>query len=767
MNTQMEETATIPTNGQNPPWPDSTINAPSFDESGKKLELEKKSVKGVTQAYGICKSLENNNRQRALRTADMQALCDGAPPRSAGVKRELAQSWQANFSSLWLAGIVGRVSQRFVNAIISQTYCTNSALPSHYPDWKTKSDAMRAGFTSLIRGWEGNTGFINSSSMETTLQGYCYAVFLDPMTWHPTFFKQDECFMPEKAGQHARDIQYFAAKRDFRLDKFIELFRDQAAAESNGYNLVNCLNAANSATVQDPREDAATTDFRNFVEMQNEGATGIAVTAGGERIVKVWLLFTREYDGSVSFWMIGRDTGKELRFSFKLFPKMEDTLAMFSFEAGNGCIHSSKGLGRKLAALATVKELFRNGIVDNARMGGMWILPVNGAEKSKFAPVMQAPFILIDSTAADISKGQQLQVSAEGYKVIDLLIDSWAEQAVGAYLAAQINAEGSTERTATEATIDARRENESADIMIRRWLDQDANRIQMQQLRVCSEANIKKARRIYEKAIAEPEKDPEEFLPKDPDDAHVLRFLASMLASGITEKEISIWSKSPASIFSNVTEGAIQRGIAAAKQRYAGNPNIDQSALDYADLEGLVGADMARKLFIPKANETLAIEAGRAQQTESAVMAGTGNAVLVSPRDNHLIHGGVVQQTLTALSPQLSSAESPEAILKAATLNLNHLGEHLQWAQEMGLGKDEAFKELSKFYEGFKKQLEQVIQIRQQAQVAQQAAIAQIRQDVRPASPVESVSVAETATAPGEFTESLATETSVPSLVEA
>jgi hypothetical protein len=745
-------------------WPDTTINPPQFNESQTKLKLDAKSVKNVLQAYGICQSLENNNRQRALRTADMQALCDGAPPRSAGVKRELAQAWQANFSSLWMAGIVGRVSQRFVNAIISQQYVTVSALPNHYENWKTKSDSLRAGFTALVRGWEGNTGFINSVAMETTLQGYCYSVFLDPTTWHPTFFKQDECYMPEKAGQHARDIQYFAAKRDFRLDKFIDLFRDEKAAEAVGYDLDNCLHAANGAVVQDPRADAATTQYRKFVDMVDEGATGIAVTAGGERIVKVWLLFTREYDGQVSFWMIGRDTGKLLRFSFKLFPKMEDTLAMFSFEAGNGCIHSSKGLGRKLAALATVKELFRCGIVDNARMGGMMLLGVNGAEKSKAAPVFMSPFIYVDNSAVDLKTAQQFQVSAEGYKVVDMLIDSWAEQAVGAYLAAQINEQGSTERTATEATIDARRENESADIMIRRCLDQDANRIQMQQLRVCSEAHLKSAKRIYDKIIAEPDKEPEEFLPSDPDEANVMRFLVSKLAEGITENEIKVWSKAPASIFSNVTEGAIQRGITVARAKYAGNPNIDQSALDYADLEGLVGAEMAKKLFIPKANETLAIEAGRAQQTESAVMAGTGQAVLVSPRDNHLIHGGVLQQTLTTIGQSLSNAQAPEALLSTASLNLNHLGEHLQWAESMGLAKEPAFKELSKFYEGFKGQLEQVVQIRQQAQVAQQVAEQQVRLESAPPEAVESVSVTE---APGAFTEALSTETSVPSLAEA
>lgn len=734
-----------------------TISAPELTKNGDGLKLDAKSVKNAAQAFNICKGLESNNKQRALRAADMAQLHDGKPPKGASEEFQKAKSWEANFSSLWLAGIVGRVSQRFVNAIISQIYVTASSLPDNYPDAKTKTDSLRAGFTSLVRGWDGNTGFINAVAMETVLQGYAYAVFLDPHTWQPTFFKQEECLVPEKATQHARDLQFFAARRDFRLDKFIELFVNEKAAEDVGYDLKNCFEAASKAVMYDPRDDAATTIFRKFADMIDEGATGLAVTGSGERIVKTWLMFNREYDGKVSFWMLDRDTGKQLRFSFKLFKRMQDVMAMFSFEAGNGCVHSSKGLGRKLAALATVKELFRCGIVDNSRMGGMMLVGVNGADKSKFAPQMMAPFILVDSSV-DIKNAVQFQVSAEGYQIIDTLIDSWAEQAVGAYLAAQITDKGRTERTATEASIDSRRENEAADIMIRRCLDQDSNRIQMQQFRVCSEANLKKARRIYEKMVTDPDAKPEDLFPDDIDEASLMRFLVGKMEEKMTDDEIDTWSKSPASAFAHVTEAAVQRGITAAKQKYSGNPNIDQGALDYSDLEGLVGADMAKKLFIPKANEVLGIEAARKQQTETFVMSGSQLPIEVSPRDNHLVEGANVVEFLTnAMSPLLSKPNPTPQILKAAELNLNHLGSHLQFAASTDLRKSPAFGELSKFYEGFKKQLAEVIQIGEEAAVAQRMVAAQVR--------TEPVEVSDAAI-PGDFTAAPESETSVPSLAE-
>ena len=422
-----------------------TIDAPQRTDNGygKHLNLEARSVKTADHAWNICKATEQNNRTRAARTADIQSLHDGEPPRSSSAQAERGKGWQSNASTNWLAGIVGRVSQRFVNAVISQIYATSSALPSSLNNSKAKTDLLRLKFTQLIRSWDGNTGLINSLAVETALQGYGYAVFLDPYTYKPTMFKQDRAFCPEQSGQHARDLQFFVAKMDYRLDEFLDLFKDEEAAKEVGYDLDNCVYAANNAKMADPREDATTTQFRKFVEMMNEGVLGLTFTSTGARIVSCWLLFNREYDGQVSFWLIHRDSGKMLRFSFKLFPKMQDVLAMFSFEPGNGCIHSSKGLGRKLASLTIMKELFRNGIIDNSRMSGLMILRADSKDKSKFAPAVMSPFVIIDKSV-EIPQ-QQFVANADAYRVTDTQIDGWAEQTVGAYLASQISPTGRTD----------------------------------------------------------------------------------------------------------------------------------------------------------------------------------------------------------------------------------------------------------------------------------------------------------------------------------
>lgn len=727
--TTPSDTGYGPTSNPGPGVGQATIDAPQTNKAGTELDLEAKSVKTIGHAWNICKATEQANRTRAARVADVQSLHDGAPPRSAGANIEKAKNWQSNASTNWLSGIVGRVAQRFVNSIVAQLYVTSSSLSESTANWKEKTDHMRAKFTALVRSWNGYTGLINSECVETALQGYCYAVFLDPYTWKPTFFKQDWAYCPEYSGQHARDLQFFVAKIDYKLDEYIRLFAfGQDAAESNGYDIDNCVWAANQAQMQNPPTDATTTQFRTFVEMINEGVLGLTYTSAGARIVPCYLLFNREYDGKVSFWLVHRDSGKQLRFSFKLFPTMEYAIAMFSFETGNGCIHSSKGLGRKLAALATMKEVFRNGIIDNSRISGMMVVRTTSGDLTKVAPKMMSPFIYLDSSIE--IPNQQFQANGDTYEKVDRMIDAWAEQSVGAYIPVPVD-ESKVEKTATQAQIDARRESESADIQIRRQLDQFSTMTQIQQLRAFSDENIDAARRLFEK-IAQEELERTEALFQGHRniDPEVIRTLVEVMDADITDEEIREWRDSPASPYAHVAEAALQQGLMVAADAFAGDPNVDQTRLKFRKLEGLVGADEAARLFIPKPDETVVAEAVRQQRMESINMMTAGVPLPASARDNLLIHGAELQQLLTNFyGPVLSQPGADPQMEKGAELNLNHLGDHLRLATPEQL-KLPAVKELEKFYEGFKKNLAESVQIRASAKAGAQAVMEQLRTEV-------------------------------------
>jgi hypothetical protein len=201
----------------------------------------------------------------------------------------------------------------------------------------------------------------------------------------------------------------------------------------------------------------------------------------------------------------------------------------------------------------------------------------------------------------------------------------------------------------------------------------------------------------------------------------------------ISDEEIKVWRQTPASPLAHTADAVTAQGVSIVLQKYAGNPNVDQSKIIQRDIENTVGAELAQEFFIPVADQTITAEAKRMQLIESNTMLTAGIEVPVSPRDNHLIHGQTVQELLTSFAaPVLSQPNPPPQILKAAELNLNHLLAHLQIGSAMGLMKDPNFRELEKFALGFKKQLAEVVQINEQMQAAQQVVMDTIRREGLP-----------------------------------
>jgi hypothetical protein len=301
------------------------------------------------------------------------------------------------------------------------------------------------------------------------------------------------------------------------------------------------------------------------------------------------------------------------------------------------------------------------------------------------------------------------------------LIDSWAEQAVGAYIAQQLDDQGQPEKTATQATIDAKREQEAADIQIRRWLDQISTMTQIQQQRAFSDDAIDTAERIYEQITEDQDKDKPEIYEDHANlDPEVLRTLVSIFQFGISAEEVKVWRESPTSIFAHVANSAVQQGVASIAVQYKDNPNVDQATLTSIDIENKVGAQMAQRILIPNPDQTVTGEASRQQLIEYATMYDIQMPMPVVARDNHFIHCTILQQLLTVIGQQvLSKNPSPDPkLMKSVELALNHFGAHLQFAATLGQLKDPNWKPLEKFYDGFKKQLTEVIQIQQQAQVA-------------------------------------------------
>ena len=688
-----------------------TIDAPELTQDGKQLQLNARSVKTTQHAWEICTATETANKHRSLRTADIQAVYDGAPPRNFADKLQKAQNYQSNFSTRWLAGIVDVAVLRMVKAITSQVYLTKSQLPSTFQNFKEKSGIFQAKATKLFRAWPGFSDITNRLTKEDALHGYCYAVWMDTFTWKPTFFSQENAYVPEQSGMDLDQLQFFVAKQDFLLHEFIDLFQDEQAASDAGYDIENCVLAANAATIRNPRDDIMTTQYRKFADMIADGTLGLTYTAVGPRIVKVYMLWNREYDGKVSFWIIERDTGRLLRFSEKIYDKMSQVVTAFSLEPGNGHIHSSKGLGRKLISMALAIEEGRNNAADASRLGAMLALKVPTKDRAKLQPVIHSPFIVLPSEIDVVQ--QRFGINADEFLKLDTTMAAWVQQSSGAYISSNLDPAGTSKKTATESSIDAAREQESTDQVRARFIDQFAAMITQMQERAFSDDNIAKAKRIFERIAAGEEET--ESVYEGTDDADTIRTIVEMLKFELTADEIKILRKSSATGIAHADDIATNSGITQLAALYTGNPNIDQIELLKRNVEAIAGPEAAKQLVIGNLDQTIASEAARQQLLEATSMIQLGLPVPVSPRDNHTVHAITLKTLLESTIPTLSQNPTPDQkLMKGISLGINHMAEHLEAASTSGNNsKDVA--ELGKWLTQFTSDFKQAVQIQEQA----------------------------------------------------
>ena len=199
-----------------------------------------------------------------------------------------------------------------------------------------------------------------------------------------------------------------------------------------------------------------------------------------------------------------------------------------------------------------------NKMVDNIHMSSLVILKADSANRNKLQPVVHAPFVVIDKSI-DVDQ-QRFMADGELYAALDQRLINYMEQAAGAYITPNPNAQGQPV-TATEASQDAKREQENSDITESRWFNQFSEMVQTMQVRAFSDENIKKAKNVFTELTTkfltegnQPTSDntPDlssvisKLIDNTDENSSPVRTLVNMFIDGLTEQEIRILRVAPA-----------------------------------------------------------------------------------------------------------------------------------------------------------------------------------------------------------------------------
>lgn len=681
---------------QNPTDPEkqgsqSQLNSPKLDEkTGKPTQ---RAVANAKQAHSICKAIYDRAKEGRISTAGViLEKYNGASPYLSKDLRATGQDWRNNFSTNFLASIIDRVKPQLLDPIMNAPMLTRSTLPDYVQDSSKKSRIFGNAITQTIRGWSGWHDFCSMLAQENVLFGVATPAWIDKEDWRPRLFRFDEAYLPEGTGQHAAKVQVAPFTQSILLHDFIRLIDDKDVATIAGYNVAGCIKAANAAGSMSDKEINAMTEQDNLRE---GGQLSDTYANNQTRMVELYHLLVREYNGKIDLWTVTQKEGHEVRHLEGIYDSMEEALTLFTLQTGNTKFYGSKGLGRLLCNLHIAIERGRCLAKDQEYLSGLSVLSGDSKDFNSFQPTVKHPFIMVDKNFKIEKTG--VQFNANDWLLIDNKLVQLAESIAGAFIPPNIE-NNSGSNTKIEAAQRAERDMAVRKGVLGRFITQFYDLSGTMQRKICSKTNMKEALRVYKDNTAKEKggvhaisrkvwklvdgiaDDLSTLFAQELEvkvaDQDAVDCIVSMLVQGLQLVEIAQLALSSATpkeeIDQDGGDAATLDFISANMQ----NPLLNQAEAFKVSGEITMGKDRMKQLLIEEEDPTVMSIGQRQQLIELGMMQG-GQPMPVAPTDFHRIHRQVIIGHFEPVMQAVATQPTPE-LIKAADLTIAHYVAHLQ-----------------------------------------------------------------------------------------
>lgn len=677
------------------------VATPDIKLEGKKLVVRRDAIINDEQAWQVWDGLKRNQDRRNAVNAQIAERYTGKRPRDPGTLRQEGRSWQSNFPTGMLAGIIERIVPNFINAVEQQRYLTQASLPDQIdgadiPNRDKKIETFREVFTETVRSWSQWRGFNSALVTELVLIGYDFTAYTDEDTPWPLLFRQDKAWIHEGSGQFAADLQVFAAEQPVLIHQVLDKVADEEKSRNAGWRLEALTEALNKALPIDRERDS---EPRTLTDMIQEISSSSSFMRGAKGLVFGHLFIVEpkveKGKGRVTHYILDVLTHKVLFMRKRRFESMRDVVTLFTLESGNNKFYGSKGVGRKLANLSIGVDELVNDAVSQMKMSGLMVLQTDSKTAINVGVKVKAPFAVVNSEGK-IQK-EQFPTDIEGFVALYEQLTKIAEVAVGAYIPNVLASDPSAgRRTAREASIDYSRELQASNAYIARFAGQYQG-----------EMMFKIQRRLGK---------------KDSTDDDAKAFRQKLIEKGLSDKEIDLLTESPTVTNIADTTGQEKQAKALLADSLAGNPMVNQRKVLESKIIAATNAETAKDWILTEVDDqTLTAEAIRMQTLEVKSMEG-GDPIPVSPRDPHEIHLKVLIPILkTALQGLLDMMRQDPGSINPSVLDGLHLclvhGEaHIGELLKGGMKKDQLAQPISFF-----KEMDQILM--KAGEAAQQAAL--------------------------------------------
>lgn len=641
--------------------PGGLIQSPEINREGDPTQ---RAIRDAGMAKDIIHTLIAANRDRQIVNSRIMAKYNAERPYDNAKLKDEGLGWRSNFTTKPLAQLIEKVSPRFEDAIDGMKYLTNSALSDKWQNSTAKTEEFRSTVTEAIRARKGWRTLVSDIALDNAMFGYTSVAWLDEFSWMPTHFAQDESFFPDGTKQSSEKAQVGVLLEVYLPHELFDYIKDRKAAESIGWDIqatINAINKASPAQLREQLTGSASQEawYQNAIRELSVGSSYMA----GANVVRVYNLLVREVTGKVSHYRlvgdgVNKDNSTVIYSKDDRFPTMGDCLAFFAFQKGNKKLHGSKGVGRDIYELAGMQDRMRNEVVDRGILAGKTIVQGDFKKLHTFKMSVVGATVIVPSGWTFIE--QKVDGNIDSFLKLDAYFTMLVDQLIGSVSPRTFQGDRVTK---AEVDLFAEREEEGKDARIRRFVEQFVDMIGTMQRRMC-----------------------------DPDTADDdAKAVQKKLLEKMTREELDEISKQPVAGTVRDLTPMQRQMISALAAEKRGNPLYNQRALEVEDLTARAGAEYVKKLLLPENDPTESAEQQRLQILELGLLT-TGQAVPVSPRDNHEIHLQVLMPAAEGLAQAILAGQTGSESFEVV---IQHLSEHYTYAVQAGSEEKELLKSVN------------------------------------------------------------------------
>lgn len=670
----------------------------SPDVSERSLEAEDRVVNSTTQAYQVANTIIYDSREIVKKAAKITAKLNGAPPRSRREQKDQAKNWQSNVSTGALATTIAKIPPRLWQPIKTARYLVANSLPEGTANGNHKTEYFRRIVTAAIRSWRKWPYTYQALASEVSKYGSAFPTFFDKYDWRPNILRMDRAFVPVGAEIMDDALGFYTVKWDYSPGELLTILKKSVDAGLSDWDRENTVAAINGATT--PNRSSLMENSRAYEDMIRQGTQWLSFTKGVRKVETVHL-FVQENDGKVSYYILlnnenggsegigagastsDESTGNGLLYSkLDAFESIHDVTIPVVYEFGNGSIHGAQGAGHILYDMSVQIELSRNESFDNLKMSNRLKLQVADAKDVNQVKMVVQDWAVYVSGAQYAGVQAALPMAVDGYIALDQFTTRLSDEKVGTYLPTYTDVSG--DKTATQAQIEAQKEQETKDAIIDNWLTQ------------FSFLTHAMMRRLTDKESED----------------EVAKETRKKLLEVLDEDELEDLRKStPTQSIIEFTDVIAQRKAAFA-QSVRGNPYYDQFQVEQLIAEAAVGQEVASVILPQGEDENKVAEASR-QQILELTSIGEGAPVPVVKTDNHYVHMNTMKPWISTSLQQATAGDMSK--IQGLTSALQHYEQHYTLGVEQKTIPKDAINEEKGLIAQWGKAL-QSLQQRQQAE---------------------------------------------------